>query len=633
MYQLVEQDIITNDKIDRVLAKQSHMLPEAAFSESLDTSDHPAAQQINSFLKNQSKGKFKETGLARQDYLEVIASQVKAMSAYQNDAGRIIDPVDKVERYFTTPTYAHSVSVLAKANYKMSSELLQSGMKALDVALSDLAENTGRDHSDFFTWPVVMAVEAFSSLATEKQRITWKKKLAKLDRTKYHYYREPIGVSDHRGFYETYNNHKAMNWNLVNSAGEWMRTRHTGEDQWYVDYSMTMNVKHFTEYGMFNEGGNPLAYDQFARHYLTSMLAQGYRSYLHSTYRNILWRGAWTSLFTQSPFGESPTGYRSTHHIWNEAQQAVMFEVYASAYAKEGKMAQAGAFKRAAKLSLLSIKQWLREDGSGFAVKNRYPIEDKHGYERYTKHSCYNMLATSMLAQAWLFADDTIEEAASPADVGGYVLPITTHFRKIFANAAGNFIQYDTNGDLQYNPTGLLRLHLKDGHPQLGPSDGVSSLFAGEGVNLAVGPSWRNAQGKWTSLADYKGAKPVVEVLEESLKRTRLKVIYPEVTQTITIDKNGVEVEDIITAQGAESVRVSFPMLVSDGMNNTNIKINKNKLSLSIDDKDHYFTVLSPKRLKLQRSNEALTHRNGMVEEVFAEANGTRIVYKISAKR
>jgi hypothetical protein len=72
------------------------------------------------------------------------------------------------------------------------------------------------------------------------------------------------------------------------------------------------------------------------------MLHRGYRSFAYSTYRDLMWRGAWTSLFMQSPFGELPAGYRSSQHIWNEAQQAVVFEIYANHYARAGRAAEAG---------------------------------------------------------------------------------------------------------------------------------------------------------------------------------------------------------------------------------------------------------------------------------------------------
>jgi hypothetical protein len=50
------------------------------------------------------------------------------------------------------------------------------------------------------------------------------------------------------------------------------------------------------------------------------------------------------------------------------------------------------------------VKHWIRPDGTGFIVKNRYPIEARHGYENYSEHTTYNLLACSMLAQAWQFA-------------------------------------------------------------------------------------------------------------------------------------------------------------------------------------------------------------------------------------
>ena len=128
-----------------------------------------------------------------------------------------------------------------------------------------------------------------------------------------------------------------------------------------------------------------------------------------------------------------------------------------------------------------SIKQWIRPDGSGFIVKNRYPIEARHGYEGYSAHTCYNMLACSMLAQAWQFADDSVAEKPAPADTGGFVIPILDPFHKIFANAGGTYVEYDTQGDHKYNPTGLLRIHVKGGHPQLGPSDGCAPLYSGAG--------------------------------------------------------------------------------------------------------------------------------------------------------
>ena len=528
VYQLVKTGVITPEKIKAASPAQTQMLPPAALKKgALTNREHPLSKQINAFLANQQTQAIASTDLKKNDYLDVITGQVKAMLQYQDASGRMIDPVAKKEMYFTTPCYAHSVAVLAKAGYPIEPKLIESGMKALDVSLADLAAGQAPgSHGDFFTWPLVFACELFDATASSERKEKWRQLLGQIDPARaYSAYKKPVEPSDHRGFYKTYGPHFSNNWNLVNTAGEFGRGQHGFADPWYVDYCMTMQLSNFTPLGMYNEGGNPLPYDLFARHYLTGMLQRGYNSFLHTTYRDILWRGSWTSLFMQSPFGELPTGYRSSQHIWNEAEQAVIFEIYASAYAKEGKTAQAGAFKRAAHLSLASIKNWIRPDGSGCIVKNRYPIEAKHGYEGYSEHTCYNMLAMSMLAQAWQFADDAIAEQPAPADVGGFAFAVPG-FHKVFANAGGTYIEYDTDGDQLYNPTGLLRIHLKNGHPQLGPSDGCAEKYSGKGNCFAVGPAWKDAAGNWTKLAELTGTSPVFEILETSTNQVRFKLTY-----------------------------------------------------------------------------------------------------------
>ena len=630
---LAESDAITPQIVARCITPDDSILPPAARAKGpLASGDHPLADTINDFLEQ--RGEIQPTGLKRNDYLDVIAGQVKAMHGYQDDEGRIIDPVTGKEMYYATPCYAHSVAVLAKAKHEAGTTLLESGMQALDVSINALATNTvAGGHGDFYTWPVMFAYEHLGPLASNNRQSTWKRQLAAIDITKtYTHYRKPYTVYEHRKFYSEYGESWAHNWNLLNAAGEFLRARQGFTDLAYTDFCLTMQLPHFTPLGMYNEGGSPLPYDMFSRHYVTGMLQQGYRSFVHTTYRDLLWKGAWTSLFMQSPTGELPTGYRSSQHIWNEAEQAVVFEIYATQYAKAGRMAEAGAFKRAAHLALQSVQSWIRPDGTGYVVKNRYPTEAKHGYERYSAHTCYNLLACSMLAQAWEFADDSVAERPAPADVGGFVVPILNPFHKVFANVGGNYVEYDTTGDQKYNPTGLLRVHLKDGHPQLGPSDGCAPYLSGKGIHLAVGPSWRTADGTWHSLATSKET-PKVEILEQSPTRVRFRVTYPKVVQTITVDHAGVTIEDVVTADGVDAMRISFPMLVFDGKNETTVELKDNAVRLTLDEKSVHFAVTEPAELKLQRSGKRLPHRNGMVEATTAETTEKRMIYRITAGR
>ncbi len=590
--------------------------------ESTAAPDHPAADSIGAFLRNQKAAakSFQPTGLAREDYLRVIEGQVRAMRAYQDDAGRIIDPVEKIEKYYATPCYAHAVAVLAASGHNTDAELLDSGMKAMDVSIADMVgASAAGGHGDFYTWPVMLAYELLARVAPPERIADWKRQLAMIRPEK---------------LYKAGPN--SANWNIVNLAGEYLRARHGLTDMEYVETCLAAQRKHFTPWGMYVEHGNPLPYDLFPRHYLAGMLHQGYRGRWYQAYDDLLRKGAWTSLMIQSPTGQLPTGYRSSHHIWNEAQQAVVFEIYASQYANAEKPAEAGAFKRAARLSLACIKRWIRPDGSGYIVKNRYPIDARHGYEGYSAHTCYNLLACSMLAQAWQFADDTIEERPAPADVGGFVLPLLRPFHKIFANAGGTYIEYDTSGDHVYNPTGLIRVHLKDGHPQLGPSDGCASKYSGRGVNLAIGPEWLDPassdKGTWHRLAALSPSEPTIEILEQSPARVRFRVIYeePQLTETFTLDEKGVTVEDRCDA-AVRRMRITYPMLTFDGRTKTNIEIDGSRISLKRDGRGVSFRLLEPEGAVLRRSGETLNHRNGLIEPATAEIAGHRVVYRIGS--
>jgi hypothetical protein len=317
---------------------------------------------------------------------------VKTFRQYQNESGRIIDPVKKQEMYYSTPCYAHSVAVLAASGFTNDAELIESGMKALDIVTEDMANNqSAGQHGDFYTYPVMLAFSLYKGIADETRYMKWKNNLAAMNPAK---------------FYSQYGN-GGNNWKIVNIAGEFLRSKENLTSIDYVEKYLPEQLQKFTENGMYVDDvhSSPPAYDLFPRHYLDGMLTLGYCGKYFETYQTILEKAAWMSLFLQSPFGEIPTGYRSSHHIWNEAEQCVVFEIYAKRYAAQGETEKAEAFKRGAMLSLQSMKSWIRPDGSGYIVKNKYPIESQHGYENYSVHACYNMLAASMLAQSYQFAE------------------------------------------------------------------------------------------------------------------------------------------------------------------------------------------------------------------------------------
>lgn len=591
------------------------------------SADYPLAGTVETYLSRQENyDGFAPSGLTRENYLDVVEGQVRAFAKGQSDDGRIIDPVDQRERYYATPCYAHSVAALAAAGrLKNDPQLLESGMKALDVVTADLAAGQAANHhAEFYIWPTLQAYQLFAQLADAERSKHWKKQLSSLDRNSLY------GSGPARD-----NN---RNWNLVFLAGEYVRNKlGFDHDPAFIELSLAKQICHFTPFGMYDEHGNPMPYDAWTRYYLTGMLAEGYNGYLAGDVRDLLLRGAWTSLLTQSPFGEMPDSYRSSQHIWNEAELSALFEANAAAYAAAGKMKAAGAFKRGAHLALSSVRNWIRQDGSGYVVKNRYPAEAKHGYEAYSNHASYNLQACSMLSWAWQVADDSIAERPAPSDVGGYAVVLDGPFKKVFANVKGNYVQVDLDGDQHYNPTGLIRIHLKDSNPLIGPSNGCAEKFSGEGVKYAVGPSWQDMDGNWFKLAAFNGSRGDVRVLETSPDQVVFDVAYEvagiTIRETVSVDADGVTVEDELTGKEIQEMVIEYPMLVFDGRERTRIQMDGNSISLNLNGKGHAFSVLQPEGAVLTRHNREIKHRNGLMDVAQARFRSDRAKYRIKNNR
>jgi GT2 family glycosyltransferase len=572
--------------------------------------------RVEAFLRNQDAAAIRPTGLTRASYLDVVQGQVRAFRPHQAADGTIVDPVERREWQYATPCYAAAVAALSDAG-RADPALLESGLRAMDASVAAMTAYRAADtHGDFFTYPVMTALALYRGHAPAERMRAWQRGLA--------------GIDSYRLYRNTFRGKEPLyNWNLVATAGEFLRaSAGLARDRRFTDRHLPAQLRHLDENGLYRDPALPLAYDAFARYHLTALLADGYRGEAYYPLRDHLARGAWTALFMMSGFGESPTGGRSAHHAWNEAQAAAIFETYATAYARSGRPQEAGAFKRAARLSLVALRRFVRDDGSLYVVKNRYPAEARHGYERYSSHSQYNLLAATMLAAAYRAADDAIPERPSPADVGGTAL-VLPEFHKVFAAAGGTSVEYDTFGDPKFNPTGLLRVHVAGGNPQLGPSDGVPA----PGL-VALGTAWRDAGGRWSRLGGLQvGAR--VEVLEESEKRVRFRVVYEglkggptRIQQEIAVDPEGVTIEDEVTGPHG-GLRVEVPALTSDGAEATAVTIAGGTLRLSLRGAANQVALLSPGAF--QRTGETYDHRNGRVEVLAAEVPGDRARYRISA--
>ncbi|TVQ26130.1 MAG: hypothetical protein EA383_06275, partial [Spirochaetaceae bacterium] len=198
---------------------------------------------------------------------------------------------------------------------------------------------------------------------------------------------------------------------------------------------------------------------------------------------------------------------RSSHHIWNEATIAANAE-WAAGELSESAPELVPHLRRAGELAIGAIEHRFRDDGSLAILDNRFAIEERVGYERYSVHTTYNLWTVSALATAYLFSTDAGESAVAgslPAEASAYVLQPGDDMPLVVAANRGFFIYLETWGDPATNPTGLVRVERAGAAVQIGPSEGsvASPRYGtlGETRFLCHAPAWKDRVGGWHSLA------------------------------------------------------------------------------------------------------------------------------------
>jgi fibronectin type 3 domain-containing protein len=551
----------------------------------------PLVKRFRENVAAMGKVKLDATGVQRADYLKLIAGNVDFFKQHQDEHGAIIDPYRKVEFQYSTPCFAYAAATLVA--HATRDDLLEPAAKAFDWASSQLAANKAANgHDDFYTNPLARAYPLLKDRVAPQRAKKWAADLGGFD--PYKIYAYPPG---------------ANNWNVVASSGEFLLHKlGLRKDLAFVEDSVKAQGRHFdSPWGMYTEG--PMAYDHFPRLWAADMIASGYAGARSAELTEVLRRGALTSLFMQSPTGELPTGGRSAHHQWNEAEQAVTYEIYAAKSLADGDTQMAGVFKRAAHLALRSMQRWQRPSGEMWIVKNRADPKEFHGYESYSSHSQYNLLPMAMLSIAYDYAarTDEVAEQLTPAEVGGFVLDIGAPFHKVIANAGGMYIELDVAADPSHNATGLLRVHKKDFNPQLGPSEGLISTNTEkypEGsprTTAAIGAAWQDVNGDWKRLAEFP---------EKSITSTSVLDVKSEPSDvSFTVVYNGYfsgpkliaehyviapeQVEQSIDLPGYTGpTRITFPLLddLGDGTK-TRITANDNTVRVTLADQSQTFTA------------------------------------------
>jgi hypothetical protein len=439
------------------------------------------------------------------------------------------------------------------------------------------------NHTNFFTMPVMLTIEVLTPYVSVSTSQAWLARAAKIDPAIY------------RGL--------TTNWGLVAAGGEFIRYQHGLSTLAWVEERLSEQVPQFDDNGLFLDptplSNPPMPYDIFPRHYLEMMLWRGYNGTYKALLTELLGRASATSLLMQSPWGELSTGGRSSQHQWNEAVQCMLYEMRARIFKDAGNSVVARAFKRAARLAHSSLRRWIKPTGELWIIKNRFNPAERFGYQDYSFVSNYNNLPASMLAMAYLLADDTITEGPSVAEVGGVVFEVPSH-HKIFANIQGTYLELETCADPEYDATGLTRVHYPSIEPMVGPTAGSPI----QNRARAIGVGWRKGNVE-ESLANF-GYGSMVGIGKLDVVHMGSSQLSFNVTYTLSKSLAGVTTvvesytvvsgEATITAMVSEpvdNVDIIFPAFLFDGQRNFTVSSSGKQARVGYSGTCQTFTVLS----------------------------------------
>ena len=522
-----------------------------------DFPEFPLERAFDQYLAGLEGTEIAQTGYSTELYLDIAERIVRMASAWQDDAGRIIDPNTGAVHKQTTPRYASSLAPLIRAG--RCEDLLEACARCLDVACRDLAEGNG-EAFDFWTRDLAFAVHCLEGKVGSERVAAWRKNLSGFDPQERYSY-----VTSKRSPEELHN------WAVYNLTGEWIKTAlGMGDSTAFVEEQLATQRQRFTPLGMYRDPNCPTTYDLAVRQNLVLLMHYGYNGAHRDFVREMIRRGALTQLFFQSTTGEVPFGGRSNqfHHL--EGMFCCCAEFEARRYGGQGSVYLAGVFKRAAHRAAGATLRWLLDADSPRHIKNMFGQETLHGCDSYGQVSVYSLLASYQFALAATFGEDTVAECAAPCDVGGYVMPVLDDFHRVFASCGPYHVQVDTCGQRGFDPTGLGRVHHRDCPSELGLSMGIvsdPSYRTAETPHpeyVAIGPCWKDA-GAYRPLAEQQPDGAQVEMLKQDRSEVVFRVTYRAERTVVERYRLTPEFVEVSTSAGLGPVRITVPLLLTDG--------------------------------------------------------------------
>lgn len=610
--------------------------------------DFPLEKKVESFVSGLANSSKPETsGADKNLYLDLSEKIVRPALEWQDETGRIIDPFEGYSVPMSTARFVGACAGLILGG-RGNDKLVDACMSGMDSACEMVSQSTEKyiiGAPAFYVKELVLGLRALENKVSEKELLRWKKQLTSYDLDKAAFsmrcefdkqpqWRSPQTPSNGLTF-------------LI--AGEAMKKSFgIADNSAWIEKQMPYLPQKFTEFGMWRDSGDPMTYDWVPRMNLSLALLYGYKGKYAAIIDEFLRRGALTMLFYLSTTGEAPYGGRSSQNNHNEATIALICEYEANRYSKLGQYGLAGAFKRAARMAVLSIKKYLEMEPFR-NTKNSFPPEKQHGREAgYGFYSVYSLLAASQLGIAYAIADENIEEAHVPQETCAYVISVPGTFHKIFASCGNYHLEFDTDPNLMYDALGLGRIHCRGFLSELGLSTSIVShgnflpLPPASERDICIGPGWTDEKGNCYWLSEFREQieKMEVNTLKECGDAVEFSVSYKmksnnwgceKITERYLIAKDGVVITSTVEGE-ADGILFQMPLIESNGKDKSVIDMSDSSFKVCMSDENFKVECGLP-TVKTYMEDFTASNRNGIYRIGCFKSSKKQIVVKLSFEK
>lgn len=352
-----------------------------------------------------------------------------------------------------------------------------------------------------------------------------------------------------------------------NCLSEFLRCKLLGLDaNGFLERQLPKLLESFDENDMFMDPGCPMVYDAATRLNLQQMLFAGYRGKYYDRIFQILENTAPLTMKWISTTGEFPYGGRSQGFLHNDALQCALLEGAAVLSKTKGDLDGAKRYRAGAKLALESLQNWMGEKPTSH-IKNRFPVEERFGCEKYGYFNKYMITVNTWLINPVLYADFSIP--VGPLSEKPCAFATSHHFHRYFLKAGDYFLQGDLAGQEKQDATGIGRIHKKGCPSPLLLSFPFPKkpkyIIHGENPDNAAIGVWKKCDEKVLAECDFE-TKAVLKQCKTTKTDARAELLITlsdgsEIAESVEVSPEGV----ILSQEGGDGFLL--PAIITDGEN------------------------------------------------------------------